>query len=328
MTPQPELSVIIISFNTRNMTRDCLNTLKRDLEDIPSEIFVVDNASRDASAEMIAEEFPDVILIRTDVNLGFGGANNLALHRATGRYIVLLNSDAFPAPGAMRLSIQHMDANPQCGLGGARLIGREGEWQPSARAFHSITADAFTYTGLSGRYPQSKFFARLDETWADQLAPRKVDWVPGAYSIIRPEALQKAGPFDLRFFLYYEEVDLCMRIKQAGYDIWYWPDIVITHIGGESSRQLKHLDFSSKASQVTKWRMRSTLLYYRKHHGAKAYLAKMLEEVLYTFSMWRNRISSNSERKTRATHFAVLREMMRKAWAETNGGRVSPPAPW
>ena len=155
-----------------------------------------------------------------------------------------------------------------------------------------------------------------------------MDWVPGAFSVVRPEALREVGVFDPAFFLYYEEVDLCYRLKQAGWQICYWPDITITHIGGESSRGLKSLTFSSPSAQVVLWRMRSTFLYYRKNHGAKARLAKWMEQALYTASVWRNRLSRTPERQERAKHYATMRSLLKRAWAETKGGRISPARPW
>ena len=138
----------------------------------------------------------------------------------------------------------HMDANPTVGLCGGRLIGRDGALQPSARMFPNVTNDLFVLSGLAARYPHSRLFGRLDRTWANELEPAEVDWVPGAYAMARADALDAAGAFDPRFFLYYEEVDLCLRIKQKGYSIWYWPDISVIHLGGESSRQIKTLDWS------------------------------------------------------------------------------------
>ncbi|MFC6646338.1 glycosyltransferase family 2 protein [Granulicella cerasi] len=323
-----DVSVILVSFNTSKLTHECLTALYEELEGFTHEVLVVENASRDDSAAMIERDFPQVKLFRSDVNLGFGNANNVALPVAQGRYIVLLNTDAFIAPGGLRKAIAHMDATPRCGMGGGKLIGRDGGWQPSARMFHTVWIDFTVLTGLSYRFPKSKLFSALDRTWSDQSQPASVDWVPGAFAIIRPEALAQTGFFDPAFFLYYEEVDLCYRLKQAGWEIWYWPDIVITHIGGESSRSLKSLEFSSQAAQVVKWRMRSTFLYYRKHHGAQAWLAKWMEKSLYTASMWRNKLSSTPERKAKAERFANLRRLIDQAWDDTKGGRVSPPAPW
>ena len=221
-----------------------------------------------------------------------------------------------------------MDDAPRCGLGGALLTGRGGTWQPSAKSFHSLLGDFVVLTGLADKYPSSKFFGRASRTCVDETKAAQVDWVPGAFAIIRPESLKQIGLFDPRFFLYYEEVDLCMRLKRAGFEIWYWPDIAITHLGGESSKTLKNLEFSSRAQQVVLWRMRSTLLYYRKHHGVQAWLAKVMEKALYRVTVLRNRNSSDPERKQRATHYREMIRLMDQAWVETQGGRVSPPAPW
>ena len=323
-----DVALLIISFNTRGMLRECLQSVYAEAEGLSCEVVVVDNASRDGSAEMVEQEFPQVQLIRSSVNLGFGNANNLALQHARGRYFVLLNSDAFLSRGSLSRAIQHMDESPSCALGGALLVGRDGSAQPSARSFHSIWKDALVLTGLAAKFPNSKFFGGFDRTWADRHVPTPVDWVPGAFAIVRPGALERVGAFDPAFFLYYEEVDLCLRLKQAGYEIWYWPDIVVTHIGGESSRQLKTLEFSAPSAQVVLWRMRSSLLYYRKHHGAIVHVEKLMEQTLYRAAVLRNRFSQQPERKERARHFRSLVRLMSQAWKDTAGGRISPPRPW
>ena len=323
-----DLSVIIVSFNTREVLRECLTSVAREIEPFRAEVLVVDNASTDGSAAMVEQDFPAVSLIRSSTNLGFGAANNLALQRASGRYFVLLNSDAFFAPGALSIAVRHMDETPGCGLGGCRLGGRDGASQPSSRCFHSILGDAVVLTGLAARYPRSKVFGRFDRTWADEHAPAAVDWVPGAFTILRPEALARVGFFDPAFFLYYEEVDLCRRFADAGIPVWYWPDIVVIHIGGESSRQLKSLEFSPRAAQVVLWRMRSTLLYYRKHHGARVHLARWMEQTLYRATVLRNRFSREPERRDRERHHRAMIALMDQAWHDTAGGRTSPPRPW
>jgi len=323
-----DISLILVSFNTRDVLRESLQSVEREKGDFLVEIFVVDNNSHDGSVEMVEAEFPGVRLLRSEVNLGFGAANNVALALATGRYIVLLNSDAFLCHDSLRLSVAHMDAEPLAGLAGGRLVGRDQSWQPSARMFPSLVSDFLVMTGLAGKFPRSRFFGRFDRTWADPMQPAEVDWVPGAFSIIRTEALHKVGYFDPQFFLYSEEVDLCRRIQNAGYKIFYWPDIVVIHIGGESSRQIKTLEMSSAGAQLIRWRMRSTLLYYRKHHGAQAWLAKRLELALYHLTVLRNSLSSSSYRKERARRNTNLARLMHQAWADTNGGRTSPPRPW
>jgi GT2 family glycosyltransferase len=326
--PNLDASIIIVSFNTRDILQQCLQSVIREAAHLDVEIFVVDNCSADGSVEMVEREFPSVHLMRSEINLGFGVANNLALKEARGAYIVLLNSDAFFQPFALQRAIDHMNENPDCGLGGGLLVGRDGTPQPSARAFHSLLGDLIVLTGLAAKYPQSKVFGSFDRTWADANSAAMVDWVPGAFCIIRPKAIQEVGSFDPRFFLYYEEVDLCRRIKSGGYSIWYWPDVVIVHIGGESSRTLKSLDFSSQAAQIVMWRMRSTLLYYRKHHGMQALLAKWLEMLLYRLTVIRNRLSRDEDRRARGRRYLTLIALMQQAWKDTDGGRISPPSPW
>jgi GT2 family glycosyltransferase len=323
-----DISLILVSFNTRDVLRESLQSVAREQGSFRLEIFVVDNNSRDGSVEMVEAEFPHVRVIRSEVNLGFGAANNVALEQARGRYIVLLNSDAFLTSDSLRLSVENMDADPSVGLAGGRLVGRDYSWQPSARMFPSIVSDFKVMTGLAAKFPKSRFFGSFDRTWADPMEQAEVDWVPGAYSIIRSEALARVGFFDPEFFLYSEEVDLCRRIQEAGYKIMYWPEIVVIHIGGESSRQIKTLEMSSAGAQLIRWRMRSTLLYYRKHHGFHAWLAKMLELVLYHVTALRNSLSGELRRKERAQRNRNLARLMHQAWADTQGGRVSPPRPW
>jgi GT2 family glycosyltransferase len=323
-----DISIVIVSFNTRNVLRECLQSIERESAGLHVEILVVDNNSSDGSAEMVEQEFPQVRLFRSEVNLGFASANNVALKVARGRYSALLNSDAFLCRSALALAVWHMDQQPTVGLAGARLVGRDNSWQPSARMFPTLLTDFFVLTGLANKFPKSRLFGSFDRTWADPMLPAQTDWVPGAFSIMRTEALTKVGLFDPEFFLYYEEVDLCRRIRNAGFEIWYWPDVVVIHIGGESSRQVRSLEMSSAGAQLVRWRMRSTLLYYRKHHGFAAYGARLLELGLYQITLLRNRFSSDPRRRARAREYRSLIALMKQAWKDTHGGRISPPRPW
>jgi hypothetical protein len=335
------VSIAIVSYNTRELLKRCLDSLVSECQRLgegaggkkrTAEILVVDNASRDGSAEMVERFFSStpspVRLFASQVNLGFGGANNLAIEAAEGRYIVLLNSDAFFHEGALKAAIEMMDANRKAGVGGAQLMFEDGRWQPSGRTFHSIWRDALVLTGLAARYPESRIFGSPDRTWADVNEPAVVDWVTGAFMILRREALAVVGLFDPAFFLYCEEVDLCKRMKQAGFEVWYWPQIVVTHLGGESSKTVTERTFSKTSATVEEWRMRSTLIYYRKHHGWQARLARLLEDVFYTLRGWRNRMSKFDWRQSRAQEAALMIRLMRQAWTATDGGRLSPRKPW
>lgn len=320
-----DISVLIVSFNTRDRLRECMKALADQTGDIRIETVVVDNASRDGSAEMVQQEFPEAILVRSETNLGFGNGNNLGLKQANGRYIVLLNSDALLPPTTLASALAHMEAEPSVGMGGGQLLAPDGGWQPSARRFPSLLDEFLNLSGLAARFPRSRFFGRFDRTWADPDLPAEVDWVPGAFAIIRRKLIDTIGFFDTRFFLYYEEVDLCRRLKAAGFAIHYWPDLKITHIGGESSKTMKDMSFTSKGSQLTLWRMRSQLLFYRKWQGpVLAWLVKKLEQSWHGLRASRNR----NRDLDKANESASLVLLWDQAWRDTQGGTVSPPQPW
>lgn len=331
-------TILIVSFNTRAMLRKCLQSVLDECATLPAritvEVLVVDNASTDGSPEMVEREFVNaqsaspVRLMESRINLGFASANNLAIDEARGRYLVLLNSDALLHSGALRLAIQHMDANTTVGVGGARLIGQRGEWQPSARLFPGLWRNFIVFSGLAARFPKSRIFGAFDRTWTNPDFQADVDWVPGAFSILRREALAKTGLFDPKFFLYCEEVDLCRRIKSKGFRVSYWPDVVVTHFGGESGRQLTTLKFSDSESQVVLWRMRANLIYFRKHHGMGVRAIRALEDAMHLLRWLRNRNSRHPARRHRAQEAKLFLSLMRQAWRETKGGRVSPPRPW
>ncbi|HEY0795956.1 MAG TPA: glycosyltransferase family 2 protein [Acidisarcina sp.] len=323
-----DISILIVSFNTKDVLRECLRSVVASSVGLSVETIVVDNCSRDGSMAMVREEFPWAQVIESEQNLGFGGANNLGFEAATGKYVVLLNSDAFLGADTLRVSLDKMEADPHVGLAGGRLVGRNGKLQRSARMFPSLLRQALILSGLSDHYPRSRFFGQSDRTWADPMQPAEVDWVPGAFSIIRADLLDKIGFFDPRFFLYYEEVDLCMRIKQAGYKVMYWPDIEVIHIGGESSRQVKTLEMSKTGAQLVLWRMRSTLLYFRKHKGWQAGVARWMEELWSRVRAWRNGLRGDERAQAAARNHGRMADLMKQAWQETNGGRVSPPQPW
>lgn len=325
MSHSPKVSVVVVSFNTRDLLRDCLHTFDREADAIPYQLIVVDNASRDGSADLIAAEFPNAILIRSAHNLGFAAANNLGFQHATAPFIVLLNSDAFVKPHTLQRAVHYMETQPKTALAGAKLVGQQNEWQPSARMFPSLLNHFLMLSGLSGKFRQSRFFGRADRTWADPNQAAAVDWVPGAFSIVRRDVLEHIQYFDERFFLYYEEVDLCRRIRDAGYDIWYLPDLEVIHIGGESSRTVENTTMSQHGAQINLWQIRSALLYFYKHHGSQG--AKrwyLLEKKWHQLRYWKNR----GQHTAKAEYSQHICELLDQAWADTEGGKTSPPRPW
>lgn len=304
-----DVSVIIVSYNTRDLLRRCLKNVEAASEGVSGEIIVVDNGSRDGSGAMVQAEFPAVTLIEAGMNLGFGCANNVGFRSAKGRYWVILNSDAFLPPHALMIAVRHMDSSPKVAIGGARLTHGDGSWQPCARLFPSLLNDFLIMSGLAGKYPGSRFFGRADRTWASSLQAAFVDWVPGAFSILRPEALRRIGFFDERFFFYFEEVDLCRRAKNAGYQVAYWPDIVVVHLEGASSWS------SDRGADLRKqtWFLRGRFQYYRKHHAwLYAYTGYVLERTWYAMRAIKKRLFRQEN------PFQEYAACIAKAWRESS----------
>jgi GT2 family glycosyltransferase len=181
-------------------------------------------------------------------------------------------------------------------------------------------------SGLAARFPRSRWFGRFDRSWADPGQAAIVDWVPGAFALIRRPLFNALNGFDERFFLYYEEVDLCRRIQAAGWRVMYWPALRVAHIGGESARTVTGEAVSSSGSQLTLWRARSGLLYYRKNHGwLAAWAVNRLERNWHALRGWRARATGQVGK---AMESATHRGLLARAWHDTLGGRVAPPRPW
>ncbi len=235
------LSVIIVSYNTRELTLRCLRELTERLnaEALSHEIWVVDNASHDGSAAAIESEFPDVYLLASPDNLGFGVANNQALERANGRFFLLLNSDAFVHEGALSRMLAIMDdpAKSRVGAVGPRLLNEDNSLQRSCWKFPSPGRSWFESLGLArliGPHPHWGDYYRWSH---DQL--RSVDFVIGACLLVRREVYDEIGGFDPAFFLYAEETDWQKRMRSVGWDIVFTPDALVTHVGGASGKAEK-----------------------------------------------------------------------------------------
>ncbi len=202
---------------------------------MPCEVFVVDNASDDGSAEMVSTEFPRTRVIRNATNLGFGSANNLAIRECRGDYVLLLNPDTIVQPRALELLVTGMEAHPQAGIGGAKLLNGDGSLQYSCRRFPTFAAGAFRNTVLGRLFGQNSQVRDYLMTDYDHAAIAEVDWVSGAALCIRRATLDQLGLLDEAFFMYCEDVDWCYRAHQTGWKVLYFPDAVITHLIGRSS---------------------------------------------------------------------------------------------
>lgn len=323
-----KLSVIIVSYNTSQLLRDCLTSLVQNDCSHEVEIFVVDNDSRDDSVAMVRQHFPQVKLIANNQNKGFAAANNQAYRELQGDFIVLLNPDARLQPGSLDRITAFMLAHPQVGICGGRVVNPQGQLEPSARRFPNSFFKFLIISGLSDKFASSRFFARADYKYFDHQTPLEVDWVPGTFTVLRREMLEQIGFFDERFFLYYEETDLCLRARRAGWQVYFYPGAEVVHVGGACSKTRKDLQLDLGGSQLLKFRMRSELLYFRKNFGLAAMLANAAVELVfhlvrYVANLW----PGEAYRHKRAYSLAIVRHGL-QALHDTHWGRVSPATPW
>jgi len=236
-----DLSIIIVNWNTREMLAGCLKSIeegRRKKEDLVAptiEVIAVDNASSDGSAVMVRERFPWATLIENAENVGFAAANNQGIREAAGRYVMLLNSDTEVRPGALEALLRFMETHPRAGACGARLVNADGSLQPSCHPMLTPGREFWRLMFLDKLLPRATYpMARWDAT-----SPRRVEVIKGACLLLRREALEQVGPLDDNYFMYTEEVDLCHRLAQAGWELWWEPRAQVVHFGEASSRQAR-----------------------------------------------------------------------------------------
>jgi GT2 family glycosyltransferase len=251
------LSAIIVSYNTRAMTLECLRALEADLAGIPSEIWVVDNASSDGSAEAIRRELPGVKVVESKVNAGFGAANNVAMRQATGRYFLLLNSDAFPRPGAIPTLIEYLESHPCAAIAGPRLLNADGSLQVSCFKFPTPLRAWLENLWISAAFKHHAYLG--DYRFWPHDTERNVDFLIGACMLLRREVFEQTGGFDERFFLYSEETDWQRRIRDLGWEIAFTPAAEATHLAGASG--------ATDKKNINRFFMESLDRYELKHHG-------------------------------------------------------------
>lgn len=266
------LRVLIVSWNAKNDLRACLQSLPAAATRHRLETHVVDNASSDGSPEMVATEFPAVCLIRSQTNEGFSGGNNRVLRNGIdgARYALLLNSDAFPHANALDALLDFADANPQIGIIGPKVLNPDGSLQYSCRRFPTFAAGLFRNVYLGRLFPNNKPAADYLMQDFDHESVRDVDWVSGCALLIRRDCLEAIGPLDAdTFFMYCEDMDWCLRARQAGWRVTYFPHSRVTHIIGRSSD--KAADRMIVAHHRSMWR------FYKKH---RAFFAPTIAPVL------------------------------------------------
>jgi hypothetical protein len=259
------LSVIIVNYNVRDFLNHALLSLRKALKRIRSEIILVDNASDDGSVEMVRERFPEVKIIANRENLGFAKANNIALKRARGTYILLINPDTIVQEDTLRVMMKFFDDTPSVGLAGCKILNPDGSFQLACRRSFPTPWVAFTkMTGLSRLFGRSSLFGKYNLTYLNTDETYEVDAVSGSFMMIRREVYERVGGLDEAFFMYGEDLDWCYRIQKAGWKIYYVHSTQIIHYKGESTKR-GSLDEIQTFYQAMH-------LFVEKHFGTSAFL--------------------------------------------------------
>ena len=266
-----DLGIVIVNWNTSALLKKCLETVFASVGEFVFKVVVVDNASTDDSANMVREQFPDVHLIMSEINGGFSYGNNLGLKalgfRGVGqvdatapRYALLLNPDTEVPSDSLYKMVQYMDANPNVGMAGPKLLLSDGQLDLACRrSFPTPTVAFYHFSKLAKLFPKSPHFARYNMTFKDIDEEIEVDSVVGAYMQVRREAIEAIGLLDDTFFMYGEDLDWAYRVKHAGWKIMYYPEVVVWHIKRAASRKSKKAQFEF---------YRAMLIFYRKHYQA------------------------------------------------------------
>jgi len=265
----PDVSIIVVSWNTVKLLRECLVSLHASSTGVLMEIVVVDNASSDDSADMVQREFPGVRLIHNTSNAGFSRASNQGIVVSTGRYVLLLNSDTRFLLGALENLILFMEQHPEAGACGPRLIGPDGK----AQAFAFGGDPTFHY--LLWRGLSRLLFHRSLHNW-DRDQVQEVDWVSGACLLVRRDIIGRIGLLDENIFMYFEDNDWCLRMREGGWKIYHNPHVSIIHIGGKSFS-------TSMAARLAYYQ--SLDYFYSKHYGPLARFLVRVFLVPYRFLM-------------------------------------------
>jgi len=233
MNDQIDVSVVIVSYNTRQFLLRCLASVLRTA--LPLEVIVVDNASSDGSAEAVASEYPQVRLVRNATNVGFAAATNQGLSQAGGRYLVLLNPDTEVCSGALEAMVEFLDHEPQVGVAGPQLRYPNGQRQHSCFTFPTLLMSFLDFFPINYRLANSRLNGRY--SWDDGGIPFAIDHPLGACMVVRREAIEQVGMLDEGFFIYCEEVDWCWRFKKAGWKVYCVPEAIVVHHEAQSTRQ-------------------------------------------------------------------------------------------
>jgi len=256
-----DLSIIIVSYNTKDLTRKCLGSIYENVKGVSFEVICIDNDSRDGSQEMIKKEYPQVKLIESKKNLGYAKGNNLGIEESKGKYVLLLNSDTIILPNSLKRVFDFMEEHSDAGAASPKLLNPDGSIQYCVRTLPDIKTATLQTLGWHKLFPKNKVTAKYYRTDLDYNKILSVDSIGTTCYMIRREVLQKIGLLDEDFFMYNVDLDFNKRIKDAGYNIYYMPDAKIIHYGGVSVNKSSYKGLIEQHQGM--W------LLYKKHYAAK-----------------------------------------------------------
>jgi GT2 family glycosyltransferase len=256
------VAIVIVNWNTKDILRDCINSIYKETKGTEFEIIVVDNNSSDGSQEMIKKEFSKVKLIANKENKGFAAANNQGIRTAKGRYILLLNSDTLILDNAITKTIRFADKHPRIGITGCKILNLDKTLQRSCFMFPSILNMFLSATYLYKIFPKNRFFGRELMTWWDHNEIKNVNVVMGSFMLVKGEAIKEVGLMDEQYFMYTEETDWCCQFNKKGWKITFCPCAEIIHLGGQSSKKAKSkMTLQLRGSKLLFMKKNKTLQY-------------------------------------------------------------------
>jgi GT2 family glycosyltransferase len=300
-TASPELSVVVVTYNSSQTIAACLESIRTG--GTLSEVVVVDNASTDGTPALVSEQFPDVHLIVSPTNEGFGRGANRGWHAARAPYVLLLNPDTELRPGAARALLGFAQAHTAAGLVGPRILNADGSLQHSCFRFPNLRMVVTGFFGLipldspaNGRYPVEEYEQS-----------HQVEHLLGACLLVRRAAAEQVGLMDEQFYMYFEETDLCFRMRRAGWQNWYTPDATVVHVGAHST--------SREPERMSAEFYRSQARFYRKHYSLARLLAfKTLSALGIAYwtartfrGLLRRRITGETFRRRLVSYWAIVR---------------------
>jgi len=292
-----DLSIVIVSYNTRDFLVKCIQSIEETAQDFTYEIIVVDNASNDGSVELVKEKFKDVVLIANKENLGFSKANNLGVKKTSGRLVLFLNADTVVYPLTLKAMINFMDNHKDAGAATCKLQMPNGRIDDASHRGFPTPWNSFShFSGISKLFPRSKTFGGYNLSYLDLSETHEIDALAGAFMMVRREAGKKVGWWDEDYFFYGEDLDFCFMLKQNGWKVYYMPEFSILHYKGVSggikkiSKEVTTANKETRKKAQTE-RFKAMRIFYKKHYETKypfivtrlVYLGISIKQLLSSF---------------------------------------------